>query len=258
MTAFRFSRRSEARSNHKDGGRKSFRRTKEFHPAFEPLESRQMLSGSTVTTLTLNIPAAAAQQGIEAVLYDSKTNKYLDSTGNYVATPSGSGQLPYLTLVPASTSTLTQPVSVPLAIPYEGGDMKGGELIIFVGPVNTGVTYTNGTINAPSLPLTPTPQTITQVDNYAQLEFTYTAAAGLDVDPTTVDTSGYPFTIVSPSSANVAYPLGAVGITLSQDDLFGNFDAALSMGQYPSEFAMPVISRNSTRTPRNWSRRKTS
>ena len=72
------------------------------------------------------------------MLYDSKTSQYLDSTGNYVSTPAGSGQLPYLTLVPATTSTSTQPVSVQLAIPYEGCDMNGGELIIFVGPVNDG------------------------------------------------------------------------------------------------------------------------
>ena len=71
MTPFRFSRRSEARSNHKDSGRKSSRRTKALRLAFEPLEFRQMLSGSTVTTLTINIPAEAAQQGIEAVLYDT-------------------------------------------------------------------------------------------------------------------------------------------------------------------------------------------
>ena len=59
-----------------------------------------MLSGSNVTTLTLNIPAEAAHQGIEAVLYDSKTNKYLDSSGNYVSPPAdSSGQLPPLTLV---------------------------------------------------------------------------------------------------------------------------------------------------------------
>jgi hypothetical protein len=237
MTPFRFSRRSEARSNRKDGGQKSFRRMKALRLAFEPLEFRQMLSASTVTTLTLNIPAEAAHQGIEAVLYDSVTNKYLDSTGNYVSAPAGSGKLPCLTLVPASTSTSTEPTSVQLPIPYEGQDMNGGNLIIYVGPVNTGVTHTGSTINAPSLPLVPNVTTPTTADNYAQFEFTYTVTAGLDVDSSTVDTSGYPFTIVSPSSANVAYPLSAVGITLSQSDVLTNFNAAISSNESASAFA---------------------
>ena len=73
MTPCRYSDCSEGRRNRKDSGRKSFRRTKALHLAFEPLEFRQMLSASTVTTLTLNIPAEAAHQGIEAVLYDSLT-----------------------------------------------------------------------------------------------------------------------------------------------------------------------------------------
>ncbi len=199
-----------------------------------------MLSGSTVTTLTLNIPAAAAQQGIEAVLYDSKTNEYLDSSQTYVSVPTtGSGMVPYITLLAPSTSTSTSaaPTSVQLAIPYEGQDMNGGELIIYVGPVNTGVTYKGGAISAPSLPLVPNVTTTTKADNFAQFEFTYTETAGLDVDSTTVDTSGYPFTIVSPSSANVAYPLSAVGITLSQSDVLTNFNAAISSDESASAFA---------------------
>ena len=115
--------------------------------------------------------------------------------------------------------------------------MKGGELIIFVGPVTTGVTHTGSTINAPSLPLVPNVTTTTPANSYAQFEFTYTAAAGLDVDSTTVDTSGYPFTIVSPSSAKVAYPLSAVGITLSQSDLFTDFNAAINSDESASAFA---------------------
>ena len=54
--------------------------------------------------------------------------------------------------------------------------------------------------------------------------------AGLDIDISAVDSTGFPFTLVYPPSAGLSYPLTTLGITLNQTDLNHNFQFAFSTG----------------------------
>jgi hypothetical protein len=220
------------------------RRTKRLpksHLHIERLEDRRMLAN--VTTLQFNIPPETADLGVQAGLYSNTNNIYLDPSSKEFETLSGvPTKLPLFTLAQPASQTRPHdaPVQYDLHIPGDT-DVKSGELFLFVGEVHQGLAVSGGKVAAPKA--TPDPSTVAASDNFAQFEFNYQtdgAGAGLDIDISAVDSTGYPFTLVYPSSANLPFPLNPLGITLDQKDLNTNFRAAFAAGgqysRYP-EFA---------------------
>ena len=223
MAPFRLFHRSEARSNRKDSGRKAFRRTKAVRLAFEPLEVRQMLSSNPLTTFNFAVPTDVAKLGVQVGLYSNTSRVYLDSAGNYDPIPSVTGSLPLITLVQPGT-TNTGPVTYQLQIP-SGQTLPSAEMFIFVGTVNAGLTVSGGQVSAASATADPTSSK--QVDNFAQIEFDYKLPTNsLDIDSSSIDSTGYPFTIVYPNDCGLAYPLTTLGITVSDTNLNTNFQNA--------------------------------
>ncbi len=207
--------------------------------AFEPLESRLLLAN--VTTLQFNIPPETADLGVQLGLYSNVGKIYLDPMSHSFQPVSGvSLNLPLFTLAEPSSAgqSRTAPVQYELAIPA-GQDVKSGELFLFVGQVHVGLAVSeDGTVAAPKA--APNPAVANMPDNFAQFEFNYQttgSGAGLDIDISAVDSTGYPFTLVYPASANLPFPLNPLGITLNQTDLNVNFrkafEAAGEYEQYP-------------------------
>ena len=152
---------------------------------------------------------------------------YLDSAGNYDPIPSVTGSLPLITLVQPGT-TNTGPVTYQLQIP-SGQTLPSAEMFIFVGTVNAGLPVSGGQVSAASATADPTSSK--QVDNFAQIEFNYTLPTNsLDIDSSSIDSTGYPFTIVYPNNCGLAYPLTTLGITVSDTNLNTNFQNAFKTG----------------------------
>ena len=228
---FFFSRRSESRNHRKNRGRKSSRRANSLRLGFESLESRQLLSASGSTMLTFNIPSQVASQGVYAGLYSNKSQLYLDpSNGQFLSYSKLGTSVPLFTLASPTQNSLPaspDPVTYPLTIPLTQ-DVVSGELFIFVGLPTTGLAYSNNAVAAPKA--ASSPAIGKPSDNFAQFEFDYEAAKGLDIDISAVDSTGFPFTIVYPPSAGLSYPLTTLGITLDQTDLNQGFQAAFGTG----------------------------
>lgn len=247
--------RSEARRGHEPNrSRKPSRRAAKRWLGFESLESRQLLSVSPtttpppppptpITTLNFNIPAEVANLGVQVGVYSSGDSQdlpyYLDASSGTFKSVSGlfpGDAISLFNLTPAQ-STYTSPVSYSLAIPTaNGANLVGGEIIIFVGPVNTGLV-----VNASSQIATPKAAVDPAVgqpgDLFSQIEFTYYVAdpaqhtvANLDLDTSAVDSTGFPLTLVYPNDVDVSYPLTSLGITLDLADLNNNFVTAFSDG----------------------------
>ncbi len=229
--AFNFFPHFKAPGNRKERGRKSFQRVKSRRLRFESLESRQLLSAGASTTLSFNIPADVASQGVYAGLYSNKSECYLDpGTGDFASFSQLSDSVPLFTLASPTQdqqAASDTPVSYQLTIPLTQ-DVVSGELFIFVGQPTTGLAYSDNSVAAPKAAASPA--TDTPGDNFAQFEFDYEAAKGLDIDISAVDSTGFPFALVYPSSAGLSYPLTTLGITLNQADLNHDFEAAFSAG----------------------------
>ena len=231
--------------NRKHRHNRSHARTSTTRLRFEPLESREMLSASgNVTTLHFNIPPETANLGVQAGLYSNTSKVYLDPTSQtFEALSAELSQLPLFSLAAPATEdhAHTEPVQYELAIP-SGQDVKSGELFLFVGEIHAGlVVSADGTVAAPKAAASPAVADVP--DNFAQFEFNYQTTgkgAGLDIDISAVDSTGFPFTLVYPESANLSFPLNPLGITLDQTDLNTGFREAFEDGgQYAAypEFA---------------------
>jgi hypothetical protein len=229
MLSFLFSRRSEARSNRKDRGRKSFRRVKSSRLGFEPLESRQLLSVAAATTFTINIPKEVANAGVQLAIYSNPDNNYLvalDGTVNNINSVT-SGYLPLISLAAAGTTTaISKTVTIPAASGFDSGEM-----FIFVGADQYALPINGGLVSAAKAAVDA--NTAGTSYNFAMIEFTYLPSADptqsvLNIDTSAIDSTGFPFTIVYPESADLAYPLSTLGITLSETALNKTFTAAFS------------------------------
>lgn len=201
----------------------------------EDLEARIALASpdySQSIDLVFNVPKATAELGLHIGVYSNQSQSYLapKADGSYAFTPYSQFASPNATALPL----------IDVAAPPEGGQVSlkvlldnefvSGEMIMFVGPV-TGdelpFNSMNSTIATPKSATNPAvsmkPQT------FAQFEFNFTAlgnSPGLDIDISSVDSTGFPFAIVYPQS-DVGYPLNPLGITLSQKKLHDNFEGFL-------------------------------
>ena len=205
---------------------------------FEPLETRLMLAD--LTTLHFNIPPETADLGVEVGLYSNTSSVYLDPGSQTFKKLDGfSGDVPLFSLAePAGgdVAPYAEPVVYDLHIPSQQ-DVESGELFIFVGDDHPKLTASGGTVAAPKA--VPDPSSSDAPYNFAQFEFNYQAegaGAGLDIDISAVDSTGYPFTLVYPSSTNLPFPLNPLGITLDQEDLNVNFRRAFEPGGQYSEY----------------------
>ena len=190
-----------------------------------------------MTTLNFNIPTEEAELGVSVGLYSNTDNVYLSSAAGAVgqisaAYAAGKTTLPLITM--AQNGTI---INSSLVIPATQ-DFKSGELFIFVGDSDSGLPIKEtahgpqvSAAKAAACPITDTPS-----DNFTQIEFNYQqhddadGTAGLDIDTSAVNSTGFPVTIVYPDSANVPYPLSTLGITVDETDLNANFQAAFSDG----------------------------
>jgi hypothetical protein len=249
MLSFLFSRRSEARSNRKrHTGRKPSRRDHALRLGFEPLESRQLLSVTPTvtpaTTLVFDISADAAQQGVYVGLYTNNSPGVLNQNGLYLSSAAGETEtiahaaakhtaLPLIKMAEGGTVYHTQ-----LIIPADT-DFESAELFIFVGGDPSGAltisgTGSSATVAAPNAAADPASSAVAY--NFAQIEFNYqqqddaNGAAGLDLDTSAINSTGFPITIAYPDSANLPFAQSTLGITVSQTDLRDNFQAAFSAG----------------------------
>jgi hypothetical protein len=233
----RFFRRSGARSNLKENGRQSLQRVKASRLSIEPLEVRRLLACDPFPTLTINIPPEVANLGVYAGFYSNGNHLYLSSSGHlspivYDTTPGAANTINMICLATAGSAP-TLPVTQQLAIPA-GQDLKSGDLVLYVG-----TSVTTLPINSSSQIVTPSgfapPTTLTTVGNFGMIEFNYQqqdggGTAGLDVDCSTVNTTGFPLTIVYPPNPYAVFPANAVGITLSQQQLVTDYQAAFEQG----------------------------
>ena len=231
---FNFFARSKARSTRRERGRKSLQRFSSRLVGFEPLESRQLLSADATTVLSFNIPADVASQGVYAGLYSNTSSLYLDPVSHQFESFSKlTGSVPLFTLAAATQNhqpASDAPVNFQLTVPLTQ-DVVSGELFIFIGTPATGLVYASSSVAAPKAAMSPALGTAG--DNFAQFEFDYDTTAGLDIDISAVDSTGFPFTLVYPTSAGLSFPLTTLGITLNQTDLNHNFEFAFSAdGQY--------------------------
>jgi hypothetical protein len=246
MLSFFLPRRSEALHSRKNRGRKSFRRAKTLRLGFEPLESRQLLSVTptitAATTLAFDISDEAAQLGVYVGLYSNPvaasgtTGVYLSTADGDVATIASAASLGVLTpITMASQGTVYH---TQLKIPADT-DFESAELFIFVGGDPSRALTISGsgsgaTVAAPNAAADPASSTVAY--NFAQIEFNYqqqddaNGVAGLDLDTSAINSTGFPITIAYPDSANLPFTLSTLGITVSQTDLRDNFQAAFSEG----------------------------
>ena len=226
MASLRFFRRSEARNaQKKNSDRKPFRRTEASRLSFETLESRQLL---TVTTFNFVIPAEVASLGVTAAVYSNSAGYYVKYSPT--STPKWTDEListagstlPLITLVAAGT--YTDAVTVDLEIPSTH-DLPSAEMFFFVGTPT--ISIASNQVSAPTVAI---PNQVATIYNYGMIEFNYTAADGLDVDSSLVNSAGLPFTIVYPDDVGLAYPLTTLGVTLSEAQLNADYAKAFSDG----------------------------
>lgn len=226
------------------------RRKKTSRMVLEHLEPRWNPT-NYMTSFVFDIPASVASLGVKAGMYSNKPDSiYLDPNTNKFATiptagPSGK-QLPLFTLALPGSYQKDQQFTLNIPFPDTtgpgGGEFKGGELILFVGDVVNGLPITPGknTVGAPTAAADPSnsfPQ-----DNYAQIELTYIppgqSGEGLDIDSSSVDNVGFPFTITYPTTGpgSSGFPINPLGITLSQQNLYNSFNNLVDNGTIPQEF----------------------
>ena len=201
--------------------------------AAEGLEPRLALTGapdySQTVDLVFNVPAATAKLGVKIGVYSNKSTVYLASQadGSYGFENYGSlgaaKNLPLITVAaPGSHDGL---VSLKVALDQE---VVSGELIMFVGQVTTGLPYAGQSVSTPTSATSPAVPTTP--DTFAQFEFNFSALnapgdnPGLDIDISSVDSTGFPFALVYPQSGSgaVGYPLNPLGITVSHQGLHDN------------------------------------
>jgi hypothetical protein len=222
----------------------------------ERLEARLALSASDITSLTFNIPADVASQGVYAGVYGNSAPKngnvyYGNVVDNEIENYQPASMLtvgqPVNLVTLVSQQTYSAPQQATLDLPVPTGSLQGlwgGELFVFVGKPTTGLVVASSAsggnvIAAPKA--MPDPNSSTPPDNFAQFEFTYTdavtqgtpAPASLDVDSSAVDSTGFPFALVYPQSS-AGFPLNPVGITQTETGIVVNFNSAFSPG---GEFA---------------------
>ncbi len=202
----------------KMGNNKKGNRNKFLFLSLEGLESRLTPAALNTQSIDLifNVPEATANLGLQFGLYSNKSFNYLELTNDsYTVSPYSSisrTNLPLITVTPPENGGQVT-IPVPLT-----SDLKSAELILFVGP-NQGLSFKKNQVSTPNS--VPSPATASPPDTFAQFEFNYTTTDGLDIDISSVDSLGFPFTIVYPQS-EVGYPLNPLGITLDQKDLNGN------------------------------------
>ena len=231
-----------------DYNKVSGRRKKPFRMELEHLESRWNPT-NYMTSFVFDIPASVASLGVKAGMYSNTDSIYLDpNTNQFVTIPtagSSGNQLPLITL--AAPGSYQKDQQFTLNIPYPattgpgGGEFKGGELILFVGDVVNGlpISPNSNSVGAPTAAANPS--TSVPPDNYAQIELTYIpsgSGAGLDIDSSSVDNVGFPFTLTYPTTGPGAsgFPINPLGITLSQTNLYNTFNNLIDNGIIPQEF----------------------
>ncbi|MFZ9794305.1 MAG: hypothetical protein ACO3F3_18420, partial [Gemmataceae bacterium] len=224
------------------------RKKKPFLLQLEHLESRWNPT-NYMTSFVFDIPASVASLGVKAGMYSNTDSIYLDpNTNQFVNIPtagSSGNQLPLITL--AAPGSYQKDQQFTLNIPYPattgpgGGEFKGGELILFVGDVVNGlpISPNSNSVGAPTAAANPS--TNVPPDNYAQIELTYIpsgSGAGLDIDSSSVDNVGFPFTLTYPTTGPGAsgFPINPLGITLSQTNLYNSFNNLIDNGTIPQEF----------------------
>ena len=227
-------------------------RKKSSRMALEFLEPRWNPTAD-MTTFQFDVPASVANLGVQVGVYSNTDHIYLAGTlgqQTFQTIPSAqvtgsSEHLQLITLVSPGTYQTSQSVS--LAIPFpastfpNNGEFRGGELIIFVGDVVNGLPITPGTNSVGAPTAAANPSTNIAPDNYAQIELTYIpqgSGAGLDIDSSSVDNVGFPFTLTYPTSGlgSTNFPINPLGITLSQNNLYSTFNTLVENGIIPQEF----------------------
>ena len=205
--------------------------------AAEALEPRLALAApdySQTIDLVFNVPAATAELGLQIGVYSNNSQAYLDPTpqnGTYDFEPYsnlGSAKtLPLITV--AAPGSPGGPVTLKVALDQE---VVSGELIMFVGGVRTGLPFSSKTNSVSTPKSVPSPATPVTPDTFAQFEFNFSAVTnpGLDIDISSVDSTGFPFALVYPQSGTgaVGYPLNPLGITVSHQGLHDNFAGFLA------------------------------
>lgn len=214
--------------------RRPIHRSRPAPVALERLETR-ITPTTAITTLNFNIPADVAQQGLQVGLYGAiSQNKgaaeiFLTSSNGAlsytdVSTLQPGSQMPLITLLPSRPSATAQTVSLQVPLPGNNEYLYSGELFMFVGTVHTGLIVNNQyLIAAPTA--TPDPAATVTPDNFAQFEFTYNNQNALDIDTSTIDSTGVPFTVTYPSSS-ASFPLNPLGVTLTQTSVVQGYTNA--------------------------------
>jgi len=206
--------------------------------AAEGLEPRLALAApdySQTIDLVFNVPAATAALGLQIGVYSNTSDAYLDPTpvngtydfASYSTLSSQTTKLPLITV--AAPGSPGGPVTLKVALDQE---VVSGELIMFVGGVNTGLPYSSKTTSVSTPKSATNPAVPTTPDTFAQFEFNFSAVTnpGLDIDISSVDSTGFPFALVYPQSGTgaVGYPLNPLGITVSHQGLHDNFAGFLA------------------------------
>ena len=165
----------------------------------ERLEPRAVLSGSPVTTLEFQIPAHVANQGVQFGFWGTGAGGhplYMKSDYTFArvnSLPASTLQLPLIPLGQGHSYTTTQTFSIP--VPNVQNVSSG--LVFFVGPVTKGIAVNLDSNNDPVSVAAPTPGT-SRKDVYGFFELNNAVGGGssqLDVDVTTVDQFGVPFSV---------------------------------------------------------------
>lgn len=165
----------------------------------ERLEQRAVLNGSPVTTLQFQIPAHVANQGVQFGFWGTDANghpQYMKSDYTFArvdSLPANTAQLPLIPLGQGHSYTTTQTFSIP--VPNVQNVSSG--LVFFVGPVTNGIAVNLDSNNDPVSVAAPTPGT-SRADVYGFFELNNAVGGGssqLDVDVTTVDQFGMPFSV---------------------------------------------------------------
>lgn len=213
--------------------RRPSRRRGDISLAAEGLEPRLALAApdyDNTVDLVFNIPAATAALGVSIGVYSNQSTVYLQQqpsgTYSFEKFSSLGTAVNKLPLITVSAPVSGGPVTLSVALNKE---VVSGELIMFIGKVNTGLPYASNTVSTPksvtnpAVPVTP--------DTFAQFEFNFSAVTnpGLDIDISSVDSTGFPFALVYPQSGTgaVGYPLNPLGITVSHQGLHDNFKGFL-------------------------------
>lgn len=203
--------------------------------AAEGLEPRLALTGapdySQTVDLVFNVPAATAALGLQIGVYSNTSKAYLaqQSDGSYGFEPYSNlaTKTTSLPLIKVTAPAAGGPVTLKVALDRE---VISGELIMFVGQVGTGLPYASSTVSTPQS--APSPATPVKPDTFAQFEFNFSALTnpGLDIDISSVDSTGFPFALVYPQSGTgaVGYPLNPLGITVSHQGLHDNLAGFLA------------------------------